>query len=85
MPSLVLYDVTLIDPGLLPGQSLTQLPGVFGINRNRCSASAEISVRLSRKSAFGFPRNGCSFSPVLHTIIRGEVPIRGQLGAQPEE
>ena len=66
MPSLAFHDVTGSARGSCQAD-LTQLPGVFGINRNRCSASAEISVRLGRKSAFGFPRNGRSFSPVLHT------------------
>jgi len=39
---------------------------VFGISRNQRSASSQIGVRLRPKSLFGFPRNGCSFSPVLH-------------------
>ena len=71
MPSLAFHDITGSALGSSQA-SLTQLPGVFGINRNRCSASAEISVRLGRKSAFGFPRNGRSFSPVLH-ICRGQI------------
>jgi hypothetical protein len=61
VPSLASHDVTGSARGSFQA-SLTQLPGVFGINRNRCSASGEISVRLDRKSAFGFPRNGRSFS-----------------------
>src|SRR5215467_1021768 len=69
VPSLAFHDVTGCARAFSQA-SLTQLPGVFGINRNRCSASAEISVRLGRKSAFGFPRNGRSFSPVLHSKSR---------------
>ena len=67
MPSLAIHDVTGSTPGL-PGRACFQLPGVFGISRNQRSASSEIGVRLGPKSLFGFPRNGCSFSPVLHNL-----------------
>lgn len=67
MPSPDLPRRRLVRPGALPRARLVQLPGVFGINRNARSASAEIGVRLPRKSAFGLVRNRCSFSSVLHT------------------
>src|SRR5712691_2646760 len=57
------HDLALIDPGLQPRASLVQLPGVFGINRNPCSASTEIPVRHQPKSAFDFVgnrRSACS-------------------------
>ena len=66
MPSLAIHDVTGSTPGL-PGRACFQLPGVFGISRNQRSASSEIGVRLGPKSLFSSLRNGCSFSPVLHT------------------
>ncbi len=66
MPSPDLPRRRLVRPGALPQARLVQLPGVFGINRNARSASAEIGVRLPRKSAFGLVRNGRSFSSVLH-------------------
>src|SRR6266516_5175582 len=66
------HDLALTDPGLFPRASLVQLPGVFGINRNPCSASAENGVRLPRKSAFGLVRNGRSVSPVLHNRCPSE-------------
>src|SRR6476646_2620267 len=50
--------------------NLLQLPGLFGINRNGCSASAETPVRFRPKSVYDFVRNGCSFSPVIHTQQR---------------
>jgi hypothetical protein len=40
--------------------NLLQLLGLFGINRNACSASAETTVRLHPKSVCDFIRNGCS-------------------------
>ena len=60
MPSLAFHDATgSIPRGLRPG-NLLQPPGPFGFNRNDCSASAEISVRLPPKSVYGLGRNRCS-------------------------
>jgi hypothetical protein len=70
VPSLALHVLALIDPGFFARARLVQLPGVFGISRNKRSASSEIGVRLAPKSLFGFLRNGCSFSPVLHSEAR---------------
>src|SRR6266852_5319185 len=64
---------SLVRHGPFPRASLLQLPGVFGINRDPCSASAEISVRLRRKSAFGLPLNGRSASPVPHNLAQERV------------
>ena len=44
----------------LPGRIWLQLPGLFGINRNGCSVSAETTVRLRPQSVYDFVRNGRS-------------------------
>lgn len=46
--------------GAFARATLLQPPGPFGFNRNDCSASAEMTVRLPPKSVFGLGRNRCS-------------------------
>ena len=74
---------SLARPQAFARANLLQLPGLFGINRNGCSASAETTVRLRPKSVYDFVRNcrspllrnGCSFSPVIHNTTTGHAPV----------
>ena len=59
---------SLARPRAFARAKLLQLPGLFGINRNGCSASAETTVRLRPKSVYDFVRN-CR-SPYSEMAVR---------------
>jgi hypothetical protein len=58
---------------------LLRLPGPFGFNRNDCSASAEISVRLRPKSVYDLGRNRCSACSELAVRFRPLYTLRRQI------
>jgi hypothetical protein len=57
VPSLSAFHDVTGSTQALPGANLLQQPGLFGINRNGCSASAETTVRLHPKQVYDFVRN----------------------------
>jgi hypothetical protein len=56
---------------VLPGPNLLQQPGLFGINRNGCSASAETTVRLHPKQVYDFGRN-CETAELALELVKVE-------------
>ena len=67
MPARPSTTSTGVDSGVVRA-NLLQQPGLFGINRNGCSASAETTVRLHPKQVYDFVRN-CR-SPYSEMAVR---------------